>query len=263
MNAEHLSPASPPQKRHWISRLVDLLAVIVECFLVALRPRSWVRPVRARFLRQVLFGGVEAVPFTVFAGIMTGLVLTLTSYKWLTFTGRIEFLGDALSVLVIREAAPFLSCVIVVSASASAITAELATMRVTGQIDLIEAQGINVFESMIMPRVIGLTCATFALSVTFMAAAFASVGLSVAFIQSIPLGPFLLSIFESVTMVDFYNLLGRSAIAAFLIGAVSCYEGMMASGPLTVVPQAVTRAMVQSVGVILLVSAGFALATSL
>jgi len=252
-----------PTRGNWFSRLVDLFAIIVECLLVALRPRSWVGPVRSRFLRQILFGGVEAVPFTVFAGVMTGIVLTITSYKWLTFTGRIELLGDALSILVIREAAPFLSCVIVVSASASAITAELATMRVTGQVDLIEAQGIDVLEFLVMPRVIGLTCATFALSVVFMGAAFASVAFSVTFIESIPLLPFFVTIFESVTAPDFLNLFGRSTVAAFLIGSISCYEGLMASGPLTVVPQAVTRAMMQSVGVILLVSAAFGMITYL
>lgn len=214
-------------------------------------------------MRQILFGGVEAVPFTAFAGAMTGLVLTLTSYQWLAFTGRIEFLGPALSILVIREAAPFLCCVIVVSASASAIAAELATMRVTGQIDLIEAQGINVIQYLMMPRVMGLAVATLALGAVFIAAAFASVTISVAMISSIPLGPFLLSIIESISPSDFYNLFGRSMVAAFLIGSITCYEGMVVSGPLTVVPQAVTRAMLQSVGAILLVSTAFALATYL
>ena len=79
MNKQAHTPR--PTRGNWFSRLVDLFAIIVECLLVALRPRSWVGPVRSRFLRQILFGGVEAVPFTVFAGVMTGIVLTITSYK--------------------------------------------------------------------------------------------------------------------------------------------------------------------------------------
>ena len=86
-----------------------------------------------------------------FAGVTAGIVLTLNSYKFLEFTGQIDFLGPVLSILVIREAAPFFACVIIISASASAITTEIAMMRVNGEVDLLEGQGVNLVQFLVMP----------------------------------------------------------------------------------------------------------------
>lgn len=135
--------------------VLDVAAIASECVAFAARPGSWRRPVRSRLARQILFGGVEAVPFTVFAAAIVGIGLTLNSYQWLEFTGRIDFLGPALSLLVIREAAPSFACIILVAASASAMTTEIATMRINGEIDLIEAQGINLAQFLVMPRASG------------------------------------------------------------------------------------------------------------
>ncbi len=230
---------------------------------MAVRPRSWCRPVRARLAKQVLFGGVEAVPFTIFSGAVVGVVLTLNSYQWLEFTGRIDFLGPALSVLVIREAAPSFACIILVAASASAITTEMATMRVNGEIDLLESQGINLIQFLVMPRAIGLALAGTGLAVIFVACAFATSLFAILMIGRISPGPFFDSVFASVVPADIASLLGRGTIPAFLIGVICCYEGLSAGAAATAIPRAVTRAMLGSVAAALLTTAAFALLTYL
>lgn len=249
----------------WTSRMVRgsfyLAAFASECAVLAIRPGSWTVPVRARLMRQILFGGVEAIPFTVFSGIVIGIVLTVNSFQWLEFTSRLEFLGPALSLVVIREAAPFFACVIIIAASASAITAELANMRVSGEVDLIDAQGINLLQFVVMPRMVGLAIACTGLATVFVASAFAASAVGILMIGRIPPGPFFDSIFASLAVEDFINLIGRSALPSYLIGGICCYEGLSVTGPATSVPQAVTRAMLRSVAATLLVSAVFAILT--
>lgn len=249
--------------RFLFRRTFYLGAITSECFANVVRPASWVQPVRSRLVRQILFAGVEAIPFTMYAGTMMGIVLTINSYEWLEFTGRIEFLGPALSILVIREAAPFFACFIIISASASAITTELANMRVSGEIDLVESQGINLVQFLIMPRAVGLSIAGSGLAMVFVASAFAASAVGLLLIGRVPLGPFFNSIFESLSPADLWNLLGRSFVATFLIGVICCFEGLSVIGATTAVPQAVTRAMLRSVEVTLVVSVTFALLTYL
>ena len=247
----------------FLRRFFYLGAISTECFATIVKPASWVQPVRSRLVKQILFGGVEAIPFTVYAGILMGIVLTLNSYEWLKFTGRIEFLGPALSILVIREAAPFFACFIIISASASAITTELANMRVSGEIDLIESQGINLVQFLIMPRAVGLSIAGTGLAIVFVASALAASAVGLLLIGPVPLSPLFDSIFRSLSPADLCNLLGRSFVATFLIGIICCFEGLSAAGATTAVPQAVTRAMLRSVETTLVVSVSFALLTYL
>lgn len=237
----------------------DFLTLATECVISALLPRSWRKPVRARLAKQILFAGVEAVPFTVFAGILMGIVLTLNSYRWLEFTGRIDFLGQALSILVIREAAPAFACVILIAASASAMTTELATMRVSGEISLLESQGINLVQFLAMPRAVGLAIAGTGLALVFVACAFATSAVTILLMGRMSPGPFFDSIFSSIVPADFISLLGRGTVPAFLIGVICCHVGVNTSGALTAVPQAVTKAMLLSVAATLVISALFAL----
>ncbi|MBU6179280.1 MAG: ABC transporter permease [Verrucomicrobia bacterium] len=241
----------------------ELAAISTETLAHALRPHSWRKPVRSRFARQILFGGVEAVPFTVFAGGVIGVVLTLNSYQWLDFTGRIDFLAPALSVLIVREAAPSFACVILVAASASAMTTEIATMRITGEIDLIESQGINLTQFLVLPRAVGLAVAGTALASIFVACAFAASAFTILLIGRIPLEPFFNALFSAIVPADFLSLIGRGTVPAFLIGVICCRHGLAATGTATAIPQAVTRAMLGSVAAALLTSAVFALVTYL
>jgi phospholipid/cholesterol/gamma-HCH transport system permease protein len=237
----------------------EVAAVSTETLAHAVHPRSWRKPVRSRFARQILFGGVEATPFTVFAGAIIGVVLTLNSYQWLEFTGRIDFLAPALSILIIREAAPAFACVILVAASASAMTTEIATMRITGEIDLIESQGINLIQFLVLPRAIGLAVAGTALASIFVACAFAASAFTILLIGRISVGPFFDALFSAIVPADLISLVGRGTVPAFLIGVICCRQGLDATGAASAIPQAVTRAMLESVAAVLVISAIFAL----
>jgi len=255
-------PAPPPSGRSFSSRLLFVAAIASECLAAALRPSSWCHPVRMRFSRQILFSGVEAITITLFAGFLLGAVVTVNASRLLAVTGELDFLAPLINLLFIREGAPFFAMVITICASASAIASEISTMRLSGEVDLIESQGINIIQFLILPRATGLAITAVGLSLLFATAAMLASAATVTITGRILAGPFMQSLFQSIGFADFVNLIGRSAVAAFLAGILCCYEGLTIRGAAaTMVPQAVTRAMLGAVAITLLVSAVFGLIT--
>lgn len=245
-----------------LDRIAYVAAISSECLIAALRPSSWCHPVRARFSRQILFSGVEAVSFTVFAGLLLGAVTTIKATQLLMVTGELDFLAPLISILFVREGAPFFALVITICASASAITSEISTMRLSGEVDLIESQGVNVIQLLILPRAVGLAITAAGLSLLFVTAAMLASAATVMLSGRILVSPFMGSILQSISIPDILNLLGRSSIAAYLSGVLCCYEGLTVRGAAaTMVPQAVTRAMLGAVAITLIISAVFAMTT--
>lgn len=245
-----------------LDRIAYVAAISSECLIAALRPSSWRRPVRSRFSRQILFSGVESVSFTIFAGLLLGAITTMKSTQILIITGELDFLAPLICILFVREGAPFFALVITICASASAITSEVSTMRLSGEVDLIESQGVNAIQFVILPRAVGLALTAAGLSLIFVTAAMLAAAATVILSGRILAAPFIGSILQSISFPDIVNLLGRSSIAAFLSGVLCCYEGLTVQGAAaTMVPQAVTRAMLGSIAITLIISALFAVTT--
>ncbi len=222
----------------------------------ALTPRSWVYPVRNRLARQILFAGVQAIPFTMMVAAFVGAMVYVQCFVWLQYTEKIEFLGRMVGALLFREAAPFLATFIVIGASASAVTTELATMKTSGEVTLLEAQGIDIFGYLVMPRMVGLAICVLGLSCVFLAVSIVASGLGFFFFSAEGQGPFLFlkSVFGSVYPSDWVALVVKSVLPGFFMGAICCYEGLRVKGASTEVPQAVSRAILRSISATVVIS---------
>ena len=87
----------------WVFYLASML---VSFAIDAIKPSTWKYPVRDRLSRQILFAGVEAIPFTLLVAVFAGLSVFVQCLFWLKYTGQMEFLYRMVSALLIREAAP-------------------------------------------------------------------------------------------------------------------------------------------------------------
>ncbi|MEM0967966.1 MAG: ABC transporter permease [Verrucomicrobiota bacterium] len=238
-----------------------LCTILIMGLKISFQPKTWVYPVRNRFCRQILFAGVEAIPFTCLVAAFVGTMVFVQCLTWLRFTGEIDLLSRMVGVLLFRVVAPFLTTFLVIGASASAITTELATMKTSGEVRLLEAQGINVFQYMVIPRMTGLAICVFGLSLLFVGVSILASGVGFLFFSGSagdPL-PFLRSIFESLAFGDFLTLTVMTLLPGFIMGAVCCYEGLRVRGASTEVPQAVSRAILGSISVTIAIGGLFTL----
>jgi phospholipid/cholesterol/gamma-HCH transport system permease protein len=225
---------------------------------VAVRlPRLARPPILESFLRQVYFTGVMAA---------TGLVLRASGLGVLIIAIMMDVLDAdvdlAVKILlwaVFRELGPLAAAMVVILRSGSAIAAEMAVMRVSGETETLRHLDINLYDYLVLPRVVGVTLATAALTfyVQFLAVLggllFSPFVIDASFMELF--GGFT-SLFSPVDL--FYSVL-KSLLFGFSIAACCCYHGLNPPElSQNAVPKVVTRAVTQSAMLVLAINALFA-----
>ncbi len=237
-------------------RTIRLFAVAWTVLLLAARPRTWPRTVRAVFARQILFTGVEALKFVSLVALITGVSVVVQAQLWLGKTGQSALLGPILVMVIIREAAPLLVNFIVIGRSGNAIATELASMKINGEIRVLEAQGLDTLAYLAVPRVLGMAVSVFCLTIAFIAVSFAS-GFCCGLLMGVGSGDprlFVDSILKDVHLPDVFSLLAKTLIPGMLTSTICILEGLSVQRAITEVPQAATRAVVRSIAALFLVS---------
>jgi phospholipid/cholesterol/gamma-HCH transport system permease protein len=251
-------------------KVLDLLRAVLylsTMFCVALwmavQPRTWVYPVRDRLAKQILFAGVEAIPFTTVVAALMGATVYLQCLIWLDYTGQVDLSAQMVATLLMQVAAPFLSTFIVIGASASAITTEMATMKTTGEVALLESQGIDIFHYMVVPRMIGLALCVFGLSLICVVVAMIAAALGFILVSgsTIDAVPFFKSLLEALSSDDLLSISAQTILPGLLMGAICCYQGLRVGGASTEVPKAVSRAILHSISAAVAVTAMVMLVT--
>jgi phospholipid/cholesterol/gamma-HCH transport system permease protein len=245
--------------------LNQLVAAAWAVLQLAARPYPWRRTVRAVFMRQLLFTGFEAVRFVSIVAFMVGISIVVQTQVWLRAAGQSHLLGPVLVAVIVRELGPLLTNFIVIGRSGTAIATELGIMKVNGEVELLDAQGIDPFIYLVMTRSLGVAVSVFCLSVVFIVVSFAS-GLIFGLLFGAATGDpsaFIASVFGAMRPGDGANLLAKTLVPGLFTGVVCCTEGLRVGSATTEVPQAASRAVVRSVTGLFIVSALISLVTYL
>lgn len=227
------------------SYVTDVAAISGETMLALTRSAGRIRPVvRDVLWRQVYFTAVRAAPFTLLLALLVALAVAAQSPFSAAAGG--DVVGKVLVATLVRELAPLLTAWIVIARSATAIAAELATMRIEGEVDALVGMGIDPFEYLVVPRVLGAAVAVVSLTVLFLAF---SIGAS-ALLSPLLGGPaphvLLGHVIGALRPADAVALAAKTVLPGTAIAAIACHEGLRASRSTTQIPPAVTAAGVRS-----------------
>jgi len=235
----------------------SLLAMVAGVYWVALFPSHWRRTVRNVLARQILFTGFQATAFVSVLAMLVGVSVVVQAQLWTANLGQKALLGPILSMVIIRELGPLLANFIVIARSGTAIATELASMRVTNETHVLDAQGIDPFIYLVLPRVIGAAVSIFCLTVIFIAVSILSGYLCGVLMGVSANSPwmFLKSVLAALRPADVVNLLAKTFIPGSLTGAICCMEGLTIRGLSTEIPQAASRAVVRSIRALFITSA--------
>jgi phospholipid/cholesterol/gamma-HCH transport system permease protein len=240
-----------------LQKLAYLAAVVSAVLVVSLRPSHWSRAVRSVVARQVLFSGVDAVSFISFIALLIGVSVVVQASVWLGKLGQTQLLGPILVTVVVRELGPLLANFVVIGRSGNAIAAELANMKVNGEVQLLDAMGLDPFIYLVIPRVLG-----FAVSVTCLTSVFFVVSLMGGYVLTlfigahpIPLGDYVSNLAGSLRPIDAVLVMIKTILPALLSGAICCIEGLAVGNTITDVPKATTRSLQRSTFMLFFVSA--------
>ena len=198
------------------------------------------------FVRQTLFTGVEALPFTAFIAVLVGGSLVLSAAIGLG-TADGGPLGRILAIALVRELAPLITGLIIIGRSGTAVVVELGNMRVSGEIDTLESMGIDVFEYLVIPRMGAFALSTFCNAVLFTAVALIAGVLGALFIleqdsSSVDLS---VAVLQALRPIDLTLLILKTLPVGLFVSAVVCLEGLHAGPSVNDVPRAATRGTVK------------------
>jgi phospholipid/cholesterol/gamma-HCH transport system permease protein len=202
--------------------------------------------------------GLWLLPMFLFLSAALGLLVIGQSVSWLTRVGAINYLGTIMVIVVVRELGPLLTAFLVLARVGTANVIELGTSRAMGEVEALEALGIDPVHYLVMPRVIGMSVGVFALTVYLILGALVS-GYLWAFLQDVPLRPsdYFRQLAGSLSGIDFALLAIKTLFFGGIIAIVTCYHGLAQPLRLEEVSYATVRAVAQCVIVCMLIDAVF------
>jgi phospholipid/cholesterol/gamma-HCH transport system permease protein len=204
--------------------------------------------IRPRVRQELSRAGLRLLPMFVFMSAALGLVVIGQTVSWLTRVGAINYLGTIMVVVVVRELGPLTAALLVLARVGTANVIELGTARAMGEVEALEALGIDPVHYLVVPRVICMALGVFALTVYLILGALLS-GYLWAFLQDVPLRPgqYLHQLASALSGLDFILLAVKTLAFGFIIALVTCYHGLAQPLRLEEVSRATVTAVAQSV----------------
>ncbi|MBO6575265.1 MAG: ABC transporter permease [Rhodothermales bacterium] len=205
------------------------------------------RSYRKNIALQMIRVGYDSIPIVALAAAFSGAVTTVqAAYQLVSpFIPR-SIIGSIVVPSMILELGAVVTGFILAGRVGARIAAELGTMRVTEQIDALEAMGLNSVGYLIVPRVLA---GVVMFPVLYVTASFVGVtgGMMIGSLGGfVPLGEFVSGAREFFQPFDPIFGLIKSVVFGFVITSISCYKGYFTGGGAEGVGRATTEAAVTS-----------------
>jgi phospholipid/cholesterol/gamma-HCH transport system permease protein len=114
-------------------------------------------PIRFRLLvRQIDFIGTKSVPVVIITGGFIGAVFAAQCEFQFRELGMSSAVGPVVAIAMCRELGPVLCALMIAGRVGSAMAAELATMKITEQIDALRSLAVYPTEYLIVPRFLAM-----------------------------------------------------------------------------------------------------------
>ena len=233
--------------------LLSFLGLSIVVFL-----RLLMKPWRIRFVSlvaQMEQTGLNAMPIVGLISFLIGVVLAYQGADQLARFGAQIFTVNLVAVGILREMGIILTAIIVAGRSGSAFTAQIGIMKMNEEIDAMRTLGLDPMEVLVMPRIIALVLVLPLL--TFYAdimgllggAVMATLVLDISFFQ------FVRQLHAAVTFEHFSVGLIKAPFFAYIIAMVGCFEGLKVSRSAESVGSQTTRAVVESIFLVIVLDA--------
>lgn len=235
----------------FFSTIGNLFSFSLHFFKVFFTP-----PYEIDVIRKHMYDlGVKTFPIVSVTGFIIGFVLALQSEPVLRRFGAEAFLPAMVSISVVRELGPVLTAIIFAGRVSSGIGAEIASMRITEQIDAMELSAIDPYKYLVVTRVIATTLILPILAVYVIVIAL--IGCYIAIILSTPTSIvyYITAVQEALSFQDFIPGVSKTFVFGYIVGIVGSFKGYYATKGTEGVGIASTSAVVLSSLLILIFDA--------
>ena len=196
--------------------------------------------------RQLDEIGSKSLPLVALAGAATGIVLSMEARYSLTRFGAKSLLPAAIVFSVIHEMGPIITGLVVSGRVGAGIGAELASMKVTEQIDAVEASAVNPYRLLAATRILACILMLPLLTLAADACGWLHGWAAQALVEPLSFHQFINSGFKGADFNDFLPPTFKTAVFGLIIGLIACFQGMRTQGGAAGVGRAATSSVVLS-----------------
>ena len=191
--------------------------------------------------------GVDSIPLVMMISWLAGMIISLQIASQAVKQGGGHFVGAFVALVMLKELGPIMAAFAIVFMEGSSLAAEIASMKVTEQVDAIKTLNVNPIQYLIAPKVIaGITIVPMAVVIACLVGILGGLFTcvtsteltSVAFLESVRKGLFLKDICASLV---------KGAVFGGIIAVVCSTIGYETRGGALDVGKSTTKGVVWSI----------------
>ena len=209
------------------------------------------RLLRGRFgqrqiMDHLMSAGPRCVASVVATNVCTGLIFGIQTAREMSRFGAVSSVGSAFAVGYCSELAPLLTAGVLACQVGSAFAAEIASMKLTQQIDALKMLRTDPIDYLVMPRVIACAVMLPMLTVLALVCGVVSGGLLTTYYYHLPMGTFLDGVRGALSVSDALLIVGKAILFGLVIAIASCSRGLTSALHGKGVGQSATAAVVMA-----------------
>jgi phospholipid/cholesterol/gamma-HCH transport system permease protein len=209
-------------------------------------------------VRHAYETGVQAVPVVAVIAFLISIILAYIGAQQLQPFGAEIFTVDLVAIGVLRELGVLLTAIMVAGRTGSAYAAELGVMKLNDEVDALESLGLDPYEVLVLPRVLGLVIAMPLLTIIADAMGLAGGAVLTNLLLELPWEQFLARLDSAVGNTTFWAGLIKAPVFGVLIALTGTMRGLQVRESSQELGRLTTVAVVQSIFLVIFADAAFA-----
>lgn len=201
--------------------------------------------------------GVNALPIIILILLLIGMISGYQGALMLKQFGADIFIADLIGISITRELSPLMVAIIIAGRSGSSFTAEIGTMKISDEIDAFKTMGFNIYNFIVLPKIVALFIA---IPILILIGDIAGIlgGLIAAMTTlDLTMNAYFTELKTAVTIAGIFSGAFKGLVFAFVISTVACFRGLQVSGGAESVGHFTTSSVVTSIFLIILLDAVF------
>ena len=236
--------------------LLGFLGSVLVAFWAIIR-----RPKRLRVnavVHRFDLVGVRALGIIGLMTFLIGIVVGQPGAVQLEQFGAEVYTINLIGRITVRELATLMTAIMVAGRSGSAFAAQIGTMKITEEIDAMRTIGVSPIEALVIPRMLASIIMMPLLAFWAMVMSLLGGGIFVWLVLEIPPLTYIQRLQEVIPITDLWIGLIKAPVFGFIIALTGCFQGMMVQGNSEEVGLRTTNAVVQSIFMVIVLDAVFA-----
>ncbi|MFK8028690.1 MAG: ABC transporter permease [Gammaproteobacteria bacterium] len=256
---EYLGRDATETYRGYLAFLAFIGKLTLSSLRIALTPAQlrW-----SSVVKHIESGGFDALPIIGLLTFLLGVVIAYQGGSALAAYGASIYTADFVALAMVRELSPLITAIIVAGRTGSAYTAEIATMKVTEEIDALRTMGISPLEELALPKFFALLVSLPLLTVFGDIMGLVGGMVMTNNLLDISFSLFVDRVTHTVSPVDILVGIGKAPVFALMIAAVGCYQGFEVKAGAEQVGHQTTVSVVQAIFLVLVTDALFSIVFS-